>query len=302
MATDAQLSEAAASAKRTREAEELLSSKRVKHEGGAAEDAVAAQVHGGQQQPGAAAPEIEKPGPSRAHASQVCHTTLFACTACRPPFWAVEPFNSLLLGTTGSRACAASGPLQTIKSATSAVPAKWLLLKLFPAALVQAEQAGTQPPLAAQVAAPVSLPSVPEAAATSIMPVPTLPPLVTLPATQQGSQGAAAEAVTGSALMAASQPAVLDPPAVMLPVVPAFTDAAGEADAEPMEEQAGEPENDVMEADDLAGVRWLRRAACNGQVALLVIWSLTTWHVTWDALGPEEYLNELCWLLAISPS
>lgn len=122
---------------------------------------------------------------------------------------------------------------------------------------MQAEQAGTQPPLAAQVAAPVSLPSVPEAAATSIMPVPTLPPLVTLPATQQGSQGTAAEAVTGSALMAASQPAVLDPPAVMLPVVPAFTDAAGEADAEPMEEQAGEPEADVMEADDLAGVRWL---------------------------------------------
>ena len=78
---DAQLSEAAASAKRTREAEELLSSKRVKHEGVVAEEGLDAQAHGGQPQPAAAAPGMEQLGPSRVPASQVCHTTSFVCTA-----------------------------------------------------------------------------------------------------------------------------------------------------------------------------------------------------------------------------
>ena len=92
---DAQLSEAAASAKRMREAEELLSSKRVKHEGGTALEEAAALDHGGQQQRAGAVPGVEEPGPSRLHASQVCHATLFVCTACIPTFWAVAPVNSL---------------------------------------------------------------------------------------------------------------------------------------------------------------------------------------------------------------
>ena len=78
---DAQLSEAAASAKRTREAEELLSSKRVKHEEGVAEEGLITQARGGQPQPAAAAPGMEELGPSGVPASQVCHATAFVSTA-----------------------------------------------------------------------------------------------------------------------------------------------------------------------------------------------------------------------------
>ena len=130
----------------------------------------------------------------------------------------------------------------------------------------------------------MSLTPVPEAAAVSTAPAPTLPPLAALPATQQGNQGAAAASVTTSALMAASQPAVPAPPAVMMPVVPAPTDAAGEADAEPMEEQAGEPEADVMEADDVAGMRCMQQG-CLQQMVGTASQPVCHWVVAWGCSG-----------------
>ena len=132
----------------------------------------------------------------------------------------------------------------------------------------------------------MSLTPVPEAAAASTTHVLTLPPLAALPATQQGSQGAAAASVTTSASMAASQPAVPAPPAVMLPVVPAPTDAAGEADAEPMEEQAGEPEADVMEADDVAGMHCMQQG-CLQQMVGIASQPVCHWLVAWGCSGPN---------------